>query len=125
MDFIVQMLKNLGLAVLKCRTGWHRAGTVALVSSLVAGTRGMNVLHLRGETGNPHDVVHDVCVARKWMEAPWILPSKTNSLRSLEELRHMCSSRPEAFLNLNTIIDPHYWCCEHSDFRLHDFIAIW
>ena len=122
MDKIVQAIETLGLAAVHCKTGYHRAGTVALVSSLVAGTRGMNVLHLRAEISQPWDVHYDVEVGMKWMRAPWILPSVTNALQSLQELRHMCSSRPEAFFNFSAIIDPHYWCCERLDFRLHDFV---
>ena len=92
-DVVSWMMAQGGLVGVYCKTGYHRAATVAEASSALLNFTGHKVLHLSLASELPNDIKHSVDVAYKWLDGPWAEPQPQH----WHILKAKALTRPEAW----------------------------
>jgi hypothetical protein len=90
---VVDWMLTAQLTGVYCRTGYHRAATVAEASSSLLNFTGHKALHLSLAGELAGDIEHSVNVAFKWLENPWAGPQP----QQWPNLKAKALTRPEAW----------------------------
>lgn len=90
---VVDWMMTEHLIGVYCRTGYHRAATVAEAASALLNFTGHKALHLSLAGELPGDIGYSVDVAYKWLDSPWAGPQP----QQWPNLKAKALTRPEAW----------------------------
>ena len=97
-DVVSWMLSDR-LTGVYCKTGYHRAATVAEAASLLLNFTGHQVLHLALAAELPGDIGYSVDLACEWLDNPWAEPQP----QQWPNLKAKTFTRPEAWATACTL----------------------
>lgn len=96
---VVSKLLSDRVAGVYCKTGYHRAATVAEAACALLNYTGHQVLHLALAADLPGDLGHSVELAIRWVDNPWAEPQTA----LWPQLKAKTLTRPEAWAAANVL----------------------